>query len=242
MKPDTQQDGAAFMNELASREAGLSKWLIVVAAMLLMLTSQLPAANTALWEEGISLIPYPQQVTLAEGNFELGRRLTLVLRGQDSSADRFAAEDLAARLASGWGIRARIGESSRGGSVVLQRVKGGGLGEQGYQLAVSHRLGSYNRGKRSRVVLRHQDAAATDTAYGKRPQYQMHADHRQARYPGARGPLRYQAPSGPLRIRPVVSFRDLADYKINMLLWEWEDKFAYPSHPEIGAPGAFTSR
>ncbi|MBE9511986.1 MAG: family 20 glycosylhydrolase, partial [Bacteroidetes bacterium] len=34
--------------------------------------------------------------------------------------------------------------------------------------------------------------------------------------------------------------RTLASYKINMLIWEWEDKFAYQSHPEIGAPGAFT--
>jgi hypothetical protein len=34
--------------------------------------------------------------------------------------------------------------------------------------------------------------------------------------------------------------RELADYKMNVLLWEWEDKFAYQSHPEIGAPGAFT--
>jgi hypothetical protein len=25
-----------------------------------------------------------------------------------------------------------------------------------------------------------------------------------------------------------------------MLIWEWEDKFAYQSHPEVGAPGAFT--
>jgi len=25
-----------------------------------------------------------------------------------------------------------------------------------------------------------------------------------------------------------------------MLIWEWEDKFAYESHPEVGAPGAFT--
>src|SRR5690606_17271731 len=33
---------------------------------------------------------------------------------------------------------------------------------------------------------------------------------------------------------------DLARYKINQLVWEWEDKLAYPSHPEIGAPGAFT--
>ena len=27
-----------------------------------------------------------------------------------------------------------------------------------------------------------------------------------------------------------------------MLVWEWEDKFEYPSHPEIGAPGAFTMK
>ena len=27
-----------------------------------------------------------------------------------------------------------------------------------------------------------------------------------------------------------------------MLVWEWEDKFAYPSHPEIGAPGRFTMK
>ena len=32
----------------------------------------------------------------------------------------------------------------------------------------------------------------------------------------------------------------MARYKINMLVWEWEDKLAYKSHPEIGAPGAFT--
>jgi hypothetical protein len=41
----------------------------------------------------------------------------------------------------------------------------------------------------------------------------------------------------------VESFiRDLARCKINMLVWEWEDKFEYPSHPEIGAPGAFTMK
>ncbi|HEY6978257.1 MAG TPA: family 20 glycosylhydrolase, partial [Chitinophagaceae bacterium] len=36
--------------------------------------------------------------------------------------------------------------------------------------------------------------------------------------------------------------KELARYKINILVWEWEDKFAYPSHPEIGAPGAFTPK
>ena len=34
--------------------------------------------------------------------------------------------------------------------------------------------------------------------------------------------------------------RELARYKINILVWEWEDKFEYQSHPEVGAPGAFT--
>ena len=37
-----------------------------------------------------------------------------------------------------------------------------------------------------------------------------------------------------------TSSAQLADYKINMLIWEWEDKFAYPSHPEIGTPGTFS--
>jgi hypothetical protein len=34
--------------------------------------------------------------------------------------------------------------------------------------------------------------------------------------------------------------RTLARYKVNMLIWEWEDKLEYRSHPDIGAPGAFT--
>lgn len=32
-----------------------------------------------------------------------------------------------------------------------------------------------------------------------------------------------------------------AEFKINAVLFEIEDKFAYPSHPVIGAPGAFTA-
>lgn len=32
-----------------------------------------------------------------------------------------------------------------------------------------------------------------------------------------------------------------AQYKINAIVWEIEDKFAYVSHPVIGAPGAFTA-
>jgi len=32
-----------------------------------------------------------------------------------------------------------------------------------------------------------------------------------------------------------------AEFKINAILFELEDKFAYPSHPIIGAPGAFTT-
>ena len=31
-----------------------------------------------------------------------------------------------------------------------------------------------------------------------------------------------------------------ARFKVNMIGFELEDKFAYPSHPVIGAPGAFT--
>ena len=34
--------------------------------------------------------------------------------------------------------------------------------------------------------------------------------------------------------------RRMASYKINVILWEWEDKFAYARRSEIAAPGAFT--
>ncbi len=41
----------------------------------------------------------------------------------------------------------------------------------------------------------------------------------------------------------VESFiKDLSRYKINQLVWEWEDKLAYKSHPEIGAPGSLYYR
>ena len=33
--------------------------------------------------------------------------------------------------------------------------------------------------------------------------------------------------------------REMAHHKANMLVWEWEDKFCYPTHPQVGAPGAF---
>lgn len=39
----------------------------------------------------------------------------------------------------------------------------------------------------------------------------------------------------------VQSFiREIAHYKANILVWEWEDKLQYEVRPEIGAPGAFT--
>jgi len=44
------------------------------------------------------------------------------------------------------------------------------------------------------------------------------------------------------RIPTLKRFLDqAARYKINAVLFELEDKFAYPSHPTIGAPGAFTT-
>ena len=44
------------------------------------------------------------------------------------------------------------------------------------------------------------------------------------------------------RIETLKRYLDWsARFKINMIGFELEDKFAYPSHPVIGAPGAFTT-
>ncbi|MFQ6049266.1 MAG: glycoside hydrolase family 20 zincin-like fold domain-containing protein, partial [Phycisphaerae bacterium] len=44
------------------------------------------------------------------------------------------------------------------------------------------------------------------------------------------------------RIETLKRYLDWsARFKINAIAWELEDKFEYPSHPVIGAPGAFTT-
>ncbi|MEA1997361.1 MAG: glycoside hydrolase family 20 zincin-like fold domain-containing protein, partial [Gemmatimonadota bacterium] len=101
------------------------------------------ASETALWSEGISLIPYPQEVTLGDEDFLLGEETAIVLdESASSEADIFAAKDLGERLKADWGeIIGKITGPGVGRQIVLTR-KGAPkkLGDQGYELEVDNNV------------------------------------------------------------------------------------------------------
>ncbi len=217
----------------------MKRILICLAAGAVLAGSCVAAPPSPLWKEGISLIPYPREAVLSGEGFVFPAETAIVLDARASEADRFAAADLAARLKNDFGVAARVGAAS-GPSIQLTRISGASpLGEQGYELAVS----------RDRIDLRAQGEPGL--FYATRTLLQIvHRDRAGASVKGmtirdwpdiAERAIHYDTKHHQDKSEYVREFiRTLADYKINMLVWEWEDKFAYPSHPEIGAPGAFT--
>ncbi|MGC9348845.1 MAG: beta-N-acetylhexosaminidase [Anaerolineae bacterium] len=202
-----------------------------------------PAPNSALPHPDAALLPYPQEIEFRGAALEVSDRLSLVLYTGATESDWFAARDLAARLAlEGADVSVVTRPPEAGPYVLLTRSHTDlpdGLGEQGYRLTVDS----------SSVTV----AAIGEAGlfYGTRTLLQLLQSAEGGRsVPGVEIldwpdiPYRaahYDTKHHQDKAEYVQKFiRDLADYKINMLVWEWEDKFAYRSHPEIGAPGAFT--
>jgi len=185
----------------------------------------------------IDLIPQPQNVTVGEGAFPLSGSVSIQLPQGASAEDRFAAEDLASELKAGSDLSLKIESNGLAG---IQLVRGGEeQPAEGYEMEVT------SKG----VVIRGSDAAGL--FWGTRTLLQSIRRTES----GLEVPCMtiVDAPDIDLRIMHydtkhhqdtleyVQAFiRQLARYKANVLLWEWEDKFAYEKHPEIGAPGAFT--
>ncbi len=219
----------------------MRKIILGIGAIALVLAANARAEKSALWEQGISLIPYPRSVEVSADSLELGRRLSVVLKGAATAADRFAAADLVSRLVSEYGIRTQLGDNERPGAIVLERLEGGKAEDQAYELTVDA----------SGVSIRSSGGAGL--FYGTRTLLQLLKHHGDKLYLNhlkisdkpdiPQRAAHYDTKHHQDKYEYVQSFiRDLADYKINVLLWEWDDKFEYPSHPEIGAPGAFTKK
>ncbi len=213
--------------------------LTIASVFLLVFSGSVLAEKSALWEKAIPLIPYPQSVEMGEDSLQLGRRLSIVLKGAVSPADRFAADELVSRLANEYGIRTQLSDNDRPRAIVLERLGGGKTSDQAYELTVSaagvniRSSGEaglfYGTRTLLQLIKRHGDKLFINhLTISDKPDIPQRAAH-------------YDTKHHQDKYEYVRSFiRDLADYKINVLLWEWEDKFEYPSHPEIGAPGAFT--
>ncbi len=188
----------------------------------------------------LDVIPYPRDTRLQGDAFYFTENLTIALDKNPSPADRFTAEELIRDLRKEWNIKAAIGPASQKPAVVLTR-KGSdkSLNKQGYTLVAAEgevtirALGEEGLFYGTQTFL--QLIRQTVNGYmipgvkiNDQPDILIRAVH-------------YDTKHHQDKASYVKSFiKDLSRYKVNMLVWEWEDKFAYPSHPEIGAPGAFT--
>ena len=196
--------------------------------------------KTELWQNEISLIPYPQKVEIGGENFVFEKHIDIRIDKEAEPAVAFAANDLTQRLNKQLNIECRVTNVSSGKCIILTRKEiPDNLGEQGYKLIV----------EKDRITVL--GGGEAGLFYGTRTLLQIIQKGRHGSYvkgmeitdrPGiTERAVHYDTKHHQDKAEYVRSFiRDLADYKINMLLWEWEDKFAYQSHPEIGAPGAFT--
>ncbi|MEA3462761.1 MAG: beta-N-acetylhexosaminidase [Bacteroidota bacterium] len=204
---------------------------------------------SALFKEGINLIPYPQEVSFLEQDFAFIDILAIVLDRDATDQVKFTALELARDLEKEWGIKAEVTDVHSPGAI---RLTSEGLSEkisslpeeivlQGYELIAAE----------DQLTIKAMGDAGI--FYGTQTLLQLIKQREEGAYvPGisiadwpdiSQRACHYDTKHHQDRRTYVESFiRDLARYKINMLVWEWEDKFLYPSHPEIGAPGAFTMK
>jgi hypothetical protein len=165
--------------------------------------------------------------------------VNILLDSGTPASGRFAAVELAGTLKERYGIAAAVGEAAVGNVIVLTGEKSPEEGYgQGYVIEVEpgkvtvrgQGPGLYY-GTRSLVQL------VQKGRHGYMVRGMKITDWPDIRYRVAHYDTKHHQDKAEY-VRQFI--RELADYKMNVLLWEWEDKFAYQSHPEIGAPGAFT--
>jgi hexosaminidase len=192
--------------------------------------------------QSLHIIPYPRQVSFGGPDFDFTYDLTIILDQNPSVSDRFTAEELINDLKNELNITAKLGVRGTYPSVVLtHRQAPKMLKDQGYQIIT---------GDKELVIRAFREAGLF---YGTQTFLQLIQNNDSGhKVPGLsitdwpdilKRAIHYDTKHHQDKASYVKEFiKELARFKVNMLVWEWEDKFAYPSHPEIGAPGAFTMK
>jgi hexosaminidase len=199
--------------------------------------------NTALWVRGYSVIPTPQKVELAQGDVQIDSVWVVDpgKAGPQSPAVKSLLKDAlelhSLKLRTGAAPSKAIRLAVAAGTVVEKDPE---LAKQAYKLTVDggaiRITGNTEQGLfygvQTLVQLMKRDAAGrvmvpkgTIEDWPKLELRFLHWDtkHHQDRMENIKRLLDWSA-----------------RFKANMIGFELEDKFAYRSHPEIGAPGAFT--
>ncbi len=227
-----------MINKVRFRISALFVYLMVIN--ILLSGDQLFASDLS--SLGLHLIPYPKEVKTGGADFNFKNELTIVIDKNASGSDKFTAQELIKDLKIERNIEAKIGAAGTFPSIVLTRnYKIKSIGNQGYQLTAGN----------NELVIK---ANGEDGLFfGTQTLLQLiKSDNKGFKVPGLmitdwpdikERAIHYDTKHHQDKASYVRAFiKDLSRYKVNMLVWEWEDKFAYPGHPEIGAPGAFTMK
>jgi len=203
-----------------------------------------PAA--ALRARGYPLLPVPRKITLGPGTVRLDAGWRLDVTG--IPADDIAVALLVAEvLGKGYGVTLKAGAD--GGKRLRLAIQpgavetgtGDGRDAQAYRLAISaesvevvgNAPAGLFYGVQTLAQLMARDNAEgvvlPETAIVDWPEYELRFVHWDTKH--------HQD-----RVETLKKFLFwTAHFKLNAVSFELEDKFEYPSHPAIGAPGAFTT-
>ncbi len=186
----------------------------------------------------LNLIPEPHGMKLTGGLFS-ATALQVIIPSGASEEDTFAADYMKIWLNDEYGVKATVAKAPEKNIPAVTIARNKGLEPEGYELTVgkdeinikaADAPGVYYATQTLRQLFMKQDDSVTTpclqiTDYPALKQRSIHYDTKHHQ-----GTEQY-----------VIDFiKELAHYKVNTLVWEWEDKLAYESHPEVGAPGAFT--
>ena len=212
------------------------RFLCALCVSAVISTAQQP---TDLWLRGYSVIPTPRQVRLAEGDVQLDR--TWALEAGQHIAARTLRKDLAEfhSLALGGGSGRIVRLAVAPGTVATKAAPE--VDRQAYRLRISDRLIEITAngdpgllyGVATLMQLLKRDPAGRlllpRATIEDWPSLQLRFLHWDTKH--------HQD-----RMETLKRYLDwAARFKVNMIGFELEDKFEYPSNPIIGAPGAFTT-
>lgn len=222
------------------------RFILLFSIPLLAAWNAFPATETELWPRGYAVIPTPQKVQLAAADIAVDP--TWTIHPEDVDAKDIAVRTLEKDLDSFHGLRLAV--RAGGDKQIRLRIKAGGvvtgagpeIDRQAYRLQIRDR------------EVEITGNSAQGLFYGVQTLLQtIRRD----------GTGRLWMPSGSIEDWPKLQLRFLhwdtkhhqdrmetlkayldwaARFKVNMIGFELEDKFEYPSHPVIGAPGAFTTK
>jgi len=181
----------------------------------------------------LNIIPTPQSLHLTGGSWFMPTSWQIHV-AEDLPEDVFAAGCLIEFLQNELRVAAALGSEAGSAGVQISRSKGA---PQGYQLVITANgieiaghdaAGVYYAVQTLLQILRSCDGRLPCLEIRDAPDLAFRAVH-------------YDTKHHQDRFDYVKNFIvELASFKANLLVWEWEDKFGYRKYPEIAAPGAFT--